>query len=98
MCTNFDTKWTTLNFWPQICAKIDYGEQTFKSLSLDSKSASLRCCEQQCSDKTDNFEFSGRNLPKYEFWDRNLKNLSLDSESASLRYCVHQFSDKTDNF
>ena len=52
----------------------------------------------QFSDKTDNFEFLGPNLPKNGFWGRNFKNLSLDSESASLRYYVHQFSDKTDNF
>ena len=52
----------------------------------------------QFSDKTDNFELLGPNLPKNGFWGRNFKNLSLDSESASLRYYVHQFSDKTDNF
>ena len=52
----------------------------------------------QFSDKTDNFEFLGPNLPKNRFWGQNFKNLSLDSESASLRYYVYQFSDKTDNF
>ena len=52
----------------------------------------------QFSDKTDNFDFLGPNLPKNGFWGRNFKNLSLDSESASLRYYVYQFSDKTDNF
>ena len=51
----------------------------------------------QFSDKTDNFEFLGPNLPKNRFWGQNFKNLRLDSESASLRY-VYQFSDKTDNF
>ena len=50
------------------------------------------------SDKMDNFEFLGPNLPKNGFWGQNFKNLSLDLESASLRYYVHQFSDKTDNF
>ena len=53
---------------------------------------------QQFSDKMDNFEFLGPDLPKNRFWGQNFKNLSLDSESASLRYYVHQFSDKTDNF
>ena len=48
----------------------------------------------QFSDKTDNFEFLGPNLPKNGFWDQNFKNLSLDLESASLRCYVHQFSDK----
>ena len=52
----------------------------------------------QFSDKTDNFEFLGPNLPKNGFWGQNFKNLSLDLESASLRYYVYQFSDKTDNF
>ena len=50
------------------------------------------------SDKTDNFDFLGQNLPKNGFRDQNFKNLSLDLESASLRYYVYQFSDKTDNF
>ena len=58
----------------------------------------MRYYEYQFSDKTDNFEFLGPNLPKNRFWGQNFKNLSLDSESASLRYYVHQFSDKTDNF
>ena len=52
----------------------------------------------QFSDKIDNFEFWGPNLPKNDFRGRNFKNLSLDLESASLRHYVHQFSDKTDNF
>ena len=50
----------------------------------------------QFSDKTDNFDFLGPNLPKNEFWGQNFKNLDL--ESASLRYYVHQFLNKTDNF
>ena len=64
---------------------------------LDSESASLRYYVQQFSDKRDNFEFLGLNLPKNGFWGRNFNNVSLDLESASLRYYVHQFSDKTDN-
>ena len=35
----------------------------------------------QFSDKTNNFDFLGPNLPKNGFWGRNFKNLSLDSES-----------------
>ena len=58
----------------------------------------MRYYENQFSDKTDNFEFLERNLPKNEFWGRNFKNLSLDLESTSLRYYEYQFSDKTDNF
>ena len=58
----------------------------------------MRYYEYHFSDKTDNFEFLGPNLPKTEFWGRNFKSLSLDLESASLRYYVHQFSDKADNF
>ena len=52
----------------------------------------------QLSDKMDNFDFSGPNLPKNGFWDRNFRNFSLDLESASLRHYVRQFSDKRDNF
>ena len=52
----------------------------------------------QLSDKMDNFEFMGPNLPKNGFWGQIFENLSLDSESASLKYYEHQFSDKTNNF
>ena len=52
----------------------------------------------QFSDKTDNFDFLGPNLPKNGFWCQNVKNLSLVLKSASLRYYVYQYSDKTDNF
>ena len=58
----------------------------------------MRYHEYQFSDKTDNFEFLGPNLPKNGFRGQSFKNLSLDLESACLRYSVHQFSDKTDNF
>ena len=51
----------------------------------------------QFSDKTDNFDFLGPNLPKNEFWCQNFKNLSLDLKSASSRYYEYQFSDKTVN-
>ena len=52
----------------------------------------------QISDKTDNFEFFGPNLPKTGFLCRNFKNLSPDSQLASLRYYVLQFLNKRDNF
>ena len=96
MSTNSQTRQTTLNFWEQICPKMNFGVEIL-SLILDLESASLRYYVHQFSDKTDNFEFLGPNLPKNGFWGRNFKSLSLDSESASLRYCVYQFSDKTDN-
>ena len=98
MCTNFQTKQTTLIFWAQICPKNWFWCQNFKNLSMVLKSASLRCYVYQFSDKTDNFEHFGPNLPKTGFGGWNSKNLSLDSESASLRYHVHQLSKKTNNF
>ena len=52
----------------------------------------------QFSDKTNNFEFMGPNLPKNEFWARNFKNLSPDLESTFLRYFMHQFPNKTGSF
>ena len=52
----------------------------------------------QFSDKTDNFDFLGPNLPKNGFLGWNFKNLSLDLESAPPRYHVSQFSVKMDNF
>ena len=51
----------------------------------------------QFSDKTDNFEFLGPNLPKDGFWDRNFKNLSLGSELTPPKYHMCQFSVKMDN-
>ena len=88
MCTNFQTKWTTLSFWPQICWKMDFGGRNFRNLSLNSESASLRYYVHQFSNKTDNFYFLGPNLPKNGFWDRSFKNLGLDSESAPPKYHV----------
>ena len=52
----------------------------------------------QFSDKMDNFDFFGPNLPKKGFWGQNFKNLSLDSESAPSIYHVCQVSVKMDNF
>ena len=98
MCTNFQTKRTTLIFWAQICPKVDFGVKILKSLSLDSESPSLRYYVYQFSFKTDNFELLGPSLPKNGSWGQNFKSLSLDLESATLRYYVHQFSDKKENF
>ena len=70
----------------------------FKNLNLDLESASLRYYLHQFSDKTDNFEFLGPNLPKNGFWGRNFKNLSLDLKSAPPIYHVFHFSVKMDNF
>ena len=52
----------------------------------------------QFSNKTDNSDFLGPNLPKNGYWSWNFKNLSLDSESAPPRYHMCQFSVKMDNF
>ena len=70
----------------------------FENLSPDLESASLRYYVHQFSDKTNNFEFLGPNLPKNGFWGRNFKNLSLDSESTPPIYPACQFSVKMDNF
>ena len=52
----------------------------------------------QFSNKTDNFDFFGPNLPKNGLWGRKFKNLSSDLESAPPRYDVYQFSVEMDNF
>ena len=52
----------------------------------------------QFSDRTDNFDFFGPNLPKKEFLGWKFRKLMLEKESASLRYHVCSFLDKTDNF
>ena len=65
---------------------------------LDLESASLRFYVHQFSEKMDNFDFSGPNLPTDRFWGQNFKSLSLDLESASLRCYVYQFSDKRNKF
>ena len=72
--------------------------RSFKILSLDSESASLRYYVHQFSDETDNSEFLGPNLLKIGFWGRNFKNPSLDSESTPPKYHVCQFLVKMNNF
>ena len=48
----------------------------------------------QFSDKTENLEFLGPNLPKNGFWGRNFENLSLDLESTLPIYlsCIPIFN------
>ena len=58
----------------------------------------LRYQVYQFSDKTDNFEFSGPNLPKNEFWGRNFKKLSLDSESTLQNTMCANFQSKWTTF
>ena len=84
MCINFQTKRITLKIWGQ----------NFKNVGVDSESAFLRYYVLQFSNKTDNVEFLGPNLPKNGSWGHNFKNLSLYLESASIRCCVYQFSDR----
>ena len=52
----------------------------------------------QFSDKTNNIELLGPNLPKNSFWGRNFKNLSLYWESVPPIYHVCQFSVKWTTF
>ena len=52
----------------------------------------------QYSDKTNNFDFMGPNLPKNGFWGGNFKNLCLDLYSTPPRYHMWQFSAKMDDF
>ena len=84
-------------FRPEFALKWFWG-QSFKNLSPDLESASLRYYVYQLSDKRDNVLFLGSNFPKNGLWSLNFNNLSPGSESASLRYYVYQFSDKRDNF
>ena len=95
MCTNIQTKRKTLNFWAQICLKVDFGVKISKIKVL------IRYhhpWDITCTNFQTNFEFMGPNLPKNRFSGQNFKNLRLDSDSANLRYCVCQFSNKTGNF
>ena len=55
---------------------------------LELESASLRYHVHQFSDKTNNFDFLGPNLPKNQFWGRNFKNPILDSELTRPIYHV----------
>ena len=97
MCTNFQAKQTALTFLAQICPKMELGLEIQKT-NIGIKSASLRYYVYQFSDKMDNFDFLGPNLPKNGFWGWNFKNISLDSESTPRIYHVCQFSVKMDNF
>ena len=57
MCTNFQTKQTTLNFWAQICPKMNFGVRISKNLSLDSKSTPPIYHECQFSIRMENLWF-----------------------------------------
>ena len=59
----FGPKFPTNEFWGH----------SFKNLTLDLESASLRYSVHQFSDKTENFEYLDPNLPKNGFWGLNLK-------------------------
>ena len=85
-------------FGPKFAQKWILGSEFQKSKSAYSKSAFLRYYVHQLSDKTNNFEFFGPNLPQNGFWVRNFKNLSLYSESTPPIYHVCQFSVKMNNF
>ena len=52
----------------------------------------------QFSDKTDNFDYFGSNLPKNGLWALNFKKLSPDLDSAAPSSLAGQFSFKIDNF
>ena len=93
MYVNFQLKRTTWNFWAQICPKRKLGFEIQKT----NVGIRISIFEIPFSDKTDNLEFLGPNLPTNGFWSQHFKNPSLDSESASLTYCEYQFSNKTDN-
>ena len=78
-------------FVPKFAQKWILRSKFQKSEILDPKSASLMYYVYQFSDKTDNIEFLGQNLPKNGFWGWDFKNLSLNSESAPPIYHVCQF-------
>ena len=67
---------------------MDLGLKIQKKKILEHDSASSRYYVCQFSDKTDNFDFPGTNLPKDGFWGCNFKNLSLDLQSGLLRHHV----------
>ena len=57
-------KGSTVDFFGPNLPKNEFWGSNFKNLSLDSESACLRYYVQQFSDKRDNFELLGLNLPK----------------------------------
>ena len=67
MYSNFQKKQDNFDFLGANFPKNEFWGETFKNLSLDSESASLRCYVYQFSDKTDNLEFLDPNLPKNIF-------------------------------
>ena len=64
LCSNFQRKRTYLNFWAQICPKMDFGFGISKILSLDSESTPPKYLAGQVSVKMGNFWFFGLNLGK----------------------------------
>ena len=90
MCTNFQTKQTTLNIWAQICLKLDFGVEIPKTKSGFGITILEICAPILKQNKQ--LQILGPNLPKNGCWGWNFKNLILDSESAPPLYRVLTFS------
>ena len=80
MSTNFQAKQTTLNFWAQICPKMDFGF----FICLDSESAPPRYHVSQLSVKMDNFKFFGLNLGKLPNYMRYFGSNIVEGVTESL--------------
>ena len=89
MCANFQAKQIALTFSAQILPKIDLGMEIQKD-NVGIRISILVILYMSISGKTNNFDFSGRNLPENGFWVRNFKNVSPDFESTPPRYHVCQ--------
>ena len=74
----FSEKTENFDFLGPNFPKSGFWGQSFKNLSLDSESASLRYYMYQFSDIRGKFEFLDPNSPKNKFWGQHFQNPSLD--------------------
>ena len=73
MRANFEGKTNNFDFFGLNLPKNAFWGRSFKNLSLNSESPSLRYYVYRFTDKTDKFESLGPNLPKSGIWGRNFK-------------------------
>ena len=97
VCTNFYSKWTTLNFSAQICPKKDSGSEIQETNVGIRISIFKMPCVPVFRKNGQLWLFRPKFAQKW-ILGSEFKNLILDSKSASLRCYVYQSSDIRFNF
>ena len=84
MCANFQAKWTTHFFGPNLPKNVFWG-WNFKNLSVNLESAPPKYHVCQFSGKTDNFEFFDLKISGY-FASNNVEGVAKNSVKAEMNW------------